>query len=98
VFADKGGGLTFVACDEISDMDAAEALAGIVPSVRALVARRGCDDADGPDAFQEGAPTLAHLASAAVQGTTALGHQAGARTRWCGAAPARRGATPPARA
>jgi hypothetical protein len=68
VFTDKGGGLTFVACDEVSDMDAAEALAGIVPSVRALLARRGCDDADGPDAFQEGAPTLAHLASAAVQG------------------------------
>lgn len=97
VFADTGGGLAFVPCDEVSDLDAAEALAGIVPSVRALLARRRCDDADGPDAFQEGAPTLACMAAAAVQGTTATGPRTGARTRRRGAATAHGGATPPAR-
>ncbi len=81
VFADKGGGLTFVACDEISDMDAAEALAGIVPSVRALLARRGCDDAERARRVPGGG---AHARPPGVSGRA--GHH--------GAGPSGRGAHP----
>jgi hypothetical protein len=98
VFADGGGDLTFVPADEVTDLDVAEALATIVPHVRALLARRGCGgDDDAPDAFLEGAPTLASMAAAAVQGTTAMGRRAGARTRRCGEVLAHAGATPLAR-
>jgi hypothetical protein len=98
VFADAGAGLAFVPADEVADLDVAEALASMVPTVRALLARRGCGgDDDAPDAFLEGAPTLASLAAAAVQGTTAMGRRAGARTRRCGDALAHTGATPLAR-
>lgn len=98
VFADGAGGLTFVPADEVTDLDVAEALASIVPHVRALLARRGCgSDDDSPDVFLEEAPALATLAAAAVQGATAMGHRAGTRTRRCGDALAHTGTTPLAR-
>jgi hypothetical protein len=88
VFARVGEGVAFVPGPPLVDLDVAEVLATVVPSVGRLLARSGLGDGDdgasAPDAWAEEAPILAGIAAASVRGTLAMGPRAGARVRRCG--------------
>jgi hypothetical protein len=98
VFVSEASGVAFAPAGALSDLDVADLLATVVPRMHALLVRRGLAGEEGEggalDGSAEAAPTLAGMAAAAVQGTTAAGDRAGVQTRRCGEALDHAGAGP----
>jgi hypothetical protein len=88
VFAeDAAGRLRFFPCAPPTDAEMDVVLATIARRVRRLLVRCGVWEEEAGDPWAEADPVSAGLTGASVQGRRALGPQAGAVARRCGASP-----------
>jgi hypothetical protein len=91
VFTHDGGAVRFHPVPRLTREDVAQVVALVARRVMRLLERRGvaasAEDGEAADLWSDGAPVLAAVAAASVEGRVALGPRAGARVRRCGDPP-----------
>jgi hypothetical protein len=92
VFAAKGEGVSFHAAGRLRRDDVGAVVAVAARRIERLLQRRGLktDEGGASDVWTDGAPVLAGLAAASVQGRIALGPMAGTRVARYGSPPEER--------